>query len=189
MTRMQTLATVVLTSLGIMALAGLPLAVPLAGGQNAATSIHTLALLAVFLLQGGVVYALILENRPLVRMIVPAETEEKPAERQWCEAVMRAGMILCGLLLLQSTGKYLLQALAFLVIPTGLRQFMQDIVTSGVLVTLRTWGDAHAQITLWGTLQGLLALYLIWGAPQLVRWQIRQMTAHTTPHTSHGEVS
>lgn len=189
MTRMQTLAKSVLTSLGFMALASLPLAVPLTGGQASATSLHALIVLVVFLLQGGIVYVLILENTALVRLIVPRETEEEPAPPQWCEAVLRLGMILCGLLLLRGTSKYLLQALMFLVLPTGLRAFMQDIVTSGVVTTLRSWGDANAQITLWYTIQGFAALYLICGAPQLVRWQIRQTTAHNRAHASHGEVS
>ena len=189
MTRMQTLAKAMLMSLGIMALAGLPLAVPLGGGQTAATSLHTLILLMIFVIQGGIVYVLILENTALVRLIVPGETEEEPASPQWCEAVLRMAMILCGLLLLRSTSKYLVQALAFFVLPTGLRQFMQDIVTSGVVATLRAWGDARAQVALWYTLQGLLAIYLISGAPKLVRWQIRQTTPNTAQQTCHGEVS
>lgn len=188
MTRMQAITRATLTSLGIMAIAGMPYTIPIGGVQTPSALLHTLVSLLYLLLQGGILYVLVLDNTSLARTITPTAAEE-PAPLRWCETVMCLGMILCGLLLLMSTIKHLPQALAFLVLPTGLRQFMQDTISMGFLSALKTWGDVKAQVAIWHTSLSVIAIYLICGAPHLVRWQIHQTQKNTKEHPAVGEVS
>jgi len=189
MTRMQAITRATLTSLGIMAMAGMAYTLPIGGVQGASALLQTLVSLVYFLIQGSILYILILDNIALARIITPTAAAEEPAQPHWCETVMRLGMILCGLLLFMTTGKYLLQALAFLVLPTGMRQFMQDAIAMGFLSALKTWGDVKAQIAIWNTTLSIIAIYLICGAPHLVRWQIHQTHRNKKEHPTVGEVS
>jgi hypothetical protein len=186
---MQAIARTTLTSLGIMTMSGMAYTLPMGGTQTPSALLHTLFSLFYLLLQGGILYVLVLDNTALARKITPTVAEEEPAPLHWCETVLRLGMILCGLLLFMGTGKYLLQALAFLVLPTGLRQFMQDAIAMGFLSALKTWGDIKAQLAIWHTALSALAVYLICGAPHLVRWQIHQTQKNTKAHPTVGEVS
>jgi hypothetical protein len=189
MTKVQAIAKAVLTSLGIMAVVSFNYRVPVMGPGAPLAWLRTLIGWAQLVFVMSTVYVLILKNASLVRALVPKDSDDIPASSQWCEAVMRAAMVLCGLLLFMDTLQYLLQAMGFLVLPTGLRQFMQDTVVTGFARTLSSWMDFRAQYTLWKTLLALASVYLLGGAPHFVRWLNRAQPGDTAIQKTSGDES
>ncbi len=180
MTKMQAIAGTVLTVLGIYAVVILLGAYPgrhfLSGSPPTpfAIVLEVVFFLAYVAFAAWLAYVTILNNAALARVITDDEDTGEPAEAPFLVRSLRIGLILAGLMLLPRSIPFLLKVLA---LPFVLRPVINEWVVSGVLPSALRVPWAQWYTTGFELFRAVLMVYLVVGAPRLVRSQVRRTVA------------
>ncbi len=174
MTKMQILAKSILTVLGIH---GLVIAYGYYPGhyvsKGTALPVLTevLSLSAFTVLAASVVYFLVFKNTRLSQKIAgPGQVLDPADARVWLVKSLRIGLLFTGLMLLVGSMQDLVKILkVFLLI----RPAVSDIIAFKSIPRILRLSYPQWYRNIYGFLKVLLAIYLICGAPHLVRWQVR----------------
>jgi len=124
-------------------------------------------------------YATILNNGPLAQAIIDDKGIDELVEPSFFARSLRIGLVLAGLMLLPGSVPFLLKVLT---LPFVLRPVVNEWIVSGVLPSvLRTpWAQWYTKA--FEFFRAMLMIYLVAGAPRLVRLQVR----HTFIPTLEG---
>lgn len=176
MTKMQAITRSVLTVLGVYALVVLGHSYP---GRYVSSPIRSplaivleiLFFLAFMALVAFVAYVMVFRNEALVRAIVEEEDVAEPADALLLVKSFRIAFVLAGLLLLPGSVRFIVEALRW---PLDLRSVINEWIISGFGPSLarRSWSRWYT--IGYETSRAALTIYLIFGAPHLVRFQVRQ---------------
>jgi uncharacterized membrane protein YfcA len=138
--------------------------------QNA-SALRVILFLSIFtILLIAIVYLLIFKTDRLARKIAgPGERLNPKSETLWLVASLRLVAILYGLILLSSSIPTLLN---IAVLPLHIRPLINEIFTFGtfpksLIFTARQWSSM-----IYNFLKALLAVYLLCGWPQFIRFQL-----------------
>jgi len=168
---MQIIAKAALTILGVSAIVNICsyLSMLTSLTQNTSTLRVVLFLSVFIILLILIAYFLIFKNNRLAcKMVGPDEKLNPESETLWLVASLRLVAILYGLILLSSSIPTLLN---IAVLPLHIRPLINEIFTFGfpksLIFTSRQWS-----YMIYNFLKALLAVYLLCGWPQFVRFQL-----------------
>ncbi|MEN6385647.1 MAG: hypothetical protein ABFD79_10665 [Phycisphaerales bacterium] len=115
-----------------------------------------------------VLYYFIINNSWLIKKIVPAEEPLKnPA--LWFIVLLRAALVLTGLILLSSNLDTIITAARFIIhLPPALREMITNIIQGN-----KVFGPVHT-MEIYKFSMTILSIYLIAGCPGFVKWQVNK---------------
>lgn len=176
MTRMQAISKAVLTALGIHAVVALAYSYPgryysAATRSPFTTALDVLFFLAFMALVVFVAYVMILRNGALVRAITGDEDAEPQADPGFLVKSLRIGLVLAGLMLLPGSARFLAEVLRW---PFVFRQVINEWIIAGITPYLARFTWPQWYMMGFRLFRAALVVYLIAGAPHLVRFQVRQ---------------
>lgn len=169
---MQIIAKAALTILGVSAIVNLCSYLSMLPSltQNA-SALRVILFLSIFtILLIAIVYLLIFKTDRLARKIAgPGERLDPKSETLWLVASLRLVAVLYGLILLSSSIPTILN---IAVLPLHIRPLINEIFTFGtfpksLIFTARQWS-----YMIYNFLKALLAVYLLCGWPQFIRFQL-----------------
>jgi len=174
MTRMQVLAKTALTVLGIYAIVTLWNSYP--GGfmyrhEQPAVVPEILSLSTFAVLAALAVYFMIFNNTALSKRIAgPGEILDPRSQAIWLAKSLRVGLALAGLMLLPRSIPTMVKIpkIFFLIRPA-----VNDIIISRSVPKILRLSRSEWFRNIYGCLRAILALYLIYGAPHFIRWQVK----------------
>jgi hypothetical protein len=176
MTKMQAIAQTVLTVLGVYAVVTLCHSYP--GRYMHATSTQSsfgilleVVFFPAFIVFVGLVgYILILRNGPLAEAIVDDDGSGQPVDAVFLARSLRIGFVLAALMLLPGSVPFLVKTLG---LPFVLRPIVNEWIVSGGFSSFLKISWAQWYMTGFELFRAILMVYLIAGAPHLLRAQVR----------------
>jgi hypothetical protein len=192
MTRLQAISKTVLTVLGIYAVVVLGHSYP---GRYFSPAIQPpfrivleiLFFLAFMTLVAFAAYVMIFRNEALARAIVGEEDIAEPIDASLLAKSLRIGVVLAGLMLLPGSARFLVELLR---LPFVLRPVINEWIVSGITSYLARFTWPQWYMMGFRLFRATLAVYLIAGAPHLVRLQVRQcfdLGLDSSQASSHSE--
>ncbi len=176
MTKMQAISKTVLTVLGVYAVVvlghsypGRFLSAPIRSPFT--TALEILFFLAFMALVTFVAYVMIFRNEALVKAIVGEEDIAEPVDASLLAKSLRIGFVLAGLMLLPGSARFVAEALRW---PLALRSVIDEWIISGIGPYLTSVPWSRWYTIGYETFRAALMVYLIFGAPHVVRLQVRQ---------------
>lgn len=175
MTRIQIIAKTILTVLGIYAVVTLYRFYPgrYAYRPDETPIFQELVLLCAFtVVVGFVAYFMVFNNNRLsVKLAGPGPQLDRSAETAWLTKSLRVGLVFGGLMLIPDSIPVIIKTLKLFLL---IRPAVNDIVISKSIPRILELSYPQWFRVIYDFLKSLLALYLIWGAPHFIRWQIRK---------------
>ena len=174
MTRMQILAKTTLTVLGIYAVATLCNQYPGAymyRREQPAIIPEILSLSAFAVLAALAVYFIIFNNSGFSKRIAgPGEILDPRSRALWLAKSLRVGLVFAGLMLLPRSIPAMVKIpkIFFLIRPA-----LNDIIISKSVPNILKLSYSEWLRNIYGFLRAILALYLIYGAPRFICWQVK----------------
>jgi hypothetical protein len=172
---MQALAKTILTVLGIYAVLTLWNSYP-AGfmyrSEQPAIVLEILSLCTFAVLAALTVYFMIINNTAFSKRIAgPGQTLDPRTQALRLAKALRVGLVLAGLMLLPRSIPTMVKIpkIFFLIRPA-----LNDLIISKSVPKVLRVSYSQWFRNIYGLLKAILALYLIYGAPHFIRWQVRQ---------------
>jgi hypothetical protein len=174
MTKMQIIAKVVLTFLGLSAFVNcchnLTMMTSSTQAQDTSVLRDILFSLFVIILLIAIVYLLIIKNDWLVRkMAGSGEKLDPESETLWLAGSLRMVAVLYGLILLRSSIVTILNIFA---LPFYLRPLVNETFTFGTFPKSLAFTFSQWSSMVYNFLQTTLAVYLLYGWPHFIRFQL-----------------
>lgn len=174
MTKMQIIAKAVLTFLGLSTFVNLSqnFRTMTSLSQTQDTSVLRAILFSAFvtILLIATVYWLILKNDWLVCKIAGAGEKLSPeSETLWLVGSLRMAALIYGLILLSSSITTILNILA---LPFYIRPMVNEIFTFRTFPKSLAFTPRHWSYMMYDFFEALLAVYLLYGWPQFIRYQL-----------------
>ena len=175
MTRMQVLAKTTLTVLGVYAILTLCGHCPvgyMCRHEQSAIVPEILSLCTFAVLAALTVYFVIFKNTALSKRIAgPGEILDPRTQALWLVKSLRVGLVLAGLMLLPRSIPIMVKIpkMFFLIRPA-----LNDIIVSKRVPNILRLSYSEWFKNIYGFLRAILAIYLIYGAPHFIRWQVKQ---------------
>ncbi|MCX5637455.1 MAG: hypothetical protein NTX52_07155 [Planctomycetota bacterium] len=169
---MQIIAKAVLAILGLSAIVNICSYLRMLTSLTQDTSaLRTILFLPVFIiLLIPIAYFLIFKNNRLAcKMAGPGEKLNPESETLWLVASLRLVAILYGLILLSSSIPTILN---IAVSPLYIRPLINEIFTFGTFPKSLIFPAAQWSYMIYNFLKALLAIYLLYGWPQFIRFQL-----------------
>jgi len=173
MTKMQIIAKSVLTVLGVYAVIVLYYYYPVNSGSAAGRAAFgcDLASFCIFTAFAAVaVYFLAFNNDELARKIAgPGRLEDRRIQAELLAKSLRVGLVFAGLILLPRSIPSILGA------PSSLATGLDNIFIFNRMPQVENLFVREQFRSIYGLFKAALAVYLILGAPHLVRWQCNRL--------------
>ena len=189
MTRMQILAKTTLTILGIYAVLTLWSGYPghyMYRREPPAVIPEILSLCAVGVLGALIVYFIVFNNTRFAdRIAGPGEILEPRKQLRLLGKSLRIGLVFAGLMLLPRSIPTMakIPKVFFLIRPA-----LNDIIISKSVPDILRLSYSEWFRNIYGFLRAILALYLIYGAPHFIRWQLKQ-SLHPQPDVEQTQTA
>ncbi len=173
---MQVIAKVVLAVLGIYSLVNFCrtltfVVFELFDNCSFAVAANGVGISIVFII--ALLYFLIFRNDWLaVKIAGPGERLSPANQRIWLAASLRAGAVFCGLILLAGSTRLFGNILFALWLP-NIRRWITQILNSGGFFNWTEFFSRRGATGIYDFLKAVLAVYLLCGAPQFVRRQLK----------------
>ncbi len=187
MTKMQLIAKLVLTLLGLFLLAQFLenahlIVVHVFSGHNAMHPVLGVFLVALYCsVSCLLLWCLLFENKWAQKMIGPTYAGRESLDVTWVAAGFRLVFFFCGAMMIPGSVSFLLKAAEFAF--TGPRVVIHMIIYRYVdRVFLKEW-DEWLHLVL-NVVRTLLAVYMVLGAPHYVRWLIETSYSHPASQNS-----
>lgn len=188
MTKMQIVAKTVLIILGIYAVITLCYylsMLQLIQSTRSSTFILFFAVLAI--ITTAIVFFVIFKNDNSSRKMAGDGEELNPTnEAIWLAASLRLGAVLCGLILLSTS---IPTILSILLSPIYIRTLVNEIFLFEGFPKLLMFPLSKWLTMIYNFAKAVLAIYLLCGAPQFIRWQLKHSTVHRQPNTGKIETT
>ena len=176
MTRMQIIAKAVLTSLGVYCIIQFTQVLTVVYFRLLKDCSFTKTAIGVCISITFIIFLLyffiINNNRLAVKMAGPGERLSPDSQILWLAASLRAAALFCGIILLAGSIKVLGNILLALW-PPNFRQWITQIINSGTFFGNSKSFLRQPAYMIYSYLKLALALYLLYGAPQFVSWQMK----------------
>jgi len=186
MTKMQIIAKAALTFLGISATVNLChyLSMLTSLVQNTSALRLILFLFVFIIVLIAIIYLLIFKNdRLALKMAGPDEVPNTESEALWLAASLRLVAIFYGLILLSTSIPTILN---ILVSPLHIRPLINEIFAfrtfpKSLILTTSQWSTM-----IYNFLKAILAVYLLYGWPQFIRFQLNICKTKSPPNQTQN---
>jgi hypothetical protein len=184
MTKMQIIAKAVLTFLGIGAIVNLSIGTLIFQGQDVSITQVVLSSSVVIILLIATAYFFIFKNDWLVyKMAGPGEKPNPESEILWLAASLRMVAILYGLMMLSTSMPTILN---IIVSPLHIRSLVNEIFMFRAFPKSLTFKPYQWSYMTFNFLRAILAVYLLYGWPQFIRFQLNLRKSEALLDRNHN---